>query len=277
MCAASTSPLSSLKAKGFDVKFVSHAEAILVHDFPEAIAELEAILSSLELPINEIIGSGGGETKFTQRLRRSLSAAGWPKAVFTVAKTVNGKTRESISHEIDHVRERDNGTIALEIEWNNKDPFFDRDLENFQRLHAEGAISVGILLTRGESLQDSMQPFVQRFIDEHGIKSYDDLIAVGYEPTSKQRKAVEKQVTRLKKPLTFRDAWSNNFVKNKYGTATTHWEKLDTRIKRGVGNPCPLLLIGLPAEMVTFEAKTIEMLSDEPSAEEADDAEAAVT
>jgi Restriction endonuclease BglII len=35
------------------------------------------------------------------------------------------------------------GVVALEIEWNNKDPFFDRDLENFKRLHAEGAISVG--------------------------------------------------------------------------------------------------------------------------------------
>src|SRR5262249_14440838 len=33
------------------------------------------------------------------------------------------------------------GTIALEIEWNNKDPFFDRDLENFKRLHSDGAIS----------------------------------------------------------------------------------------------------------------------------------------
>lgn len=42
--------------------------------------------------------------------------------------------------------------LALEIEWNNKDPFFDRDLENFKRLHAEGAISVGVLITRGASL-----------------------------------------------------------------------------------------------------------------------------
>jgi hypothetical protein len=31
------------------------------------------------------------------------------------------------------------GVLALEIEWNN--PFFDRDLENFKRLHANGAIS----------------------------------------------------------------------------------------------------------------------------------------
>ena len=42
-----------------------------------------------------------------------------------------------------HVRRTENGTIALEIEWNNKDPFFDRDLENFQRIHKDGVISAG--------------------------------------------------------------------------------------------------------------------------------------
>ena len=52
--------------------------------------------------------------------------------------------RESVSHEIDHVRTFESGArIALEIEWNNKDPFYDRDLENFKRLHADGAISAG--------------------------------------------------------------------------------------------------------------------------------------
>jgi len=32
-----------------------------------------------------------------------------------------------------------------------------------------------------------------------------------------------------------------------------HWRKLEDRVRRGVGNPCPLLLIGLPASIVTFE------------------------
>ena len=46
---------------------------------------------------------------------------------------INGVPRESQSHEVDHVRIFPDGSrIALEIEWNNKDPFFDRDLENFR-------------------------------------------------------------------------------------------------------------------------------------------------
>ncbi|MHB8530169.1 MAG: hypothetical protein ACYC8V_11750, partial [Caulobacteraceae bacterium] len=49
-----------------------------------------------------------------------------------------------------------------------------------------------------------------------------------------------------------REAWSRSFVQDKYGAATTHWDKMDDRIRRGVGNPCPLLLVGLPASIVTF-------------------------
>lgn len=69
---------------------------------------------------------------------------------------------ERSTHEIDHVRETERGAVALEIEWNNKDPFFDRDLENFQRLHAEGAVSVGVIVTRGASLQTNMRRMTGR-------------------------------------------------------------------------------------------------------------------
>jgi len=137
--------LESLEARGFQIEFHNHAKAILAVDFPNAVDELTRAVEAMTIPIEEIIASGGGETKGTQRLRRALAALGWKKANFVVEKTINGKPRESTSHEIDHVREFPQGVVALEIEWNNKDPFFDRDLENFKRLHAEGAISVGSL------------------------------------------------------------------------------------------------------------------------------------
>jgi hypothetical protein len=125
--------LNSLQAKGYQIEFLSHAKAILFTDFPEAVSELTKVLSELTIPIEEIIAGGGGEAKGTQRLRKALTKLGWPKTEFVIGKTINGKPCESISHEVDHVREFDQGTIALEIEWNNKDPFFDRDLENFKR------------------------------------------------------------------------------------------------------------------------------------------------
>jgi len=244
--------LNALKNEGFQVGFRSHAEAILQLDFPEVAGELEDVLLASTIPIEEIIGSGGGETKGTQRLRRALRAKGWRKHNFIVQRTIDGVTREAQSHEVDHIRTFEGGTVALEIEWNNKDPFFDRDLENYKRLHSDGAISLGIIITRGSGLQDAMKRLVARFADEKKIDSHADMDRVGLNPTRRQRADVMKRVERKRNPIPFRQAWVDNFVSDKFGAATTHWAKLEDRIVRGVGNPCPLVLIGLPPSIVTF-------------------------
>ncbi len=239
--------------RGYQVEFRSHARAILGVDFPGAAEELEAALLNATVPIEEIIAGGGGEAKGTQRLRRALSGVGWRKMEFVVETRINGVARESQSHEVDHVRELESGErIALEIEWNNKDPFYDRDLENFQRLHANGAISVGAIITRGRSLHESMRALVTRFLEEREINSLEGLRQWGYDPTTRQRAAIQQRMKRARKPQGFRDAFVDKFVADKFGEATTHWRKLDDRLRRGVGNPCPLVLIGLPDSIVTF-------------------------
>jgi len=254
-----------LRERGFEIEFRSHAEAILQIDFPEVAKQLEAVLSVSTIPIEEIIGSGGGETKGTQRLRRALASHEWRKHNFVVQRIIDGVEREAQSHEIDHVKTFDAGTIALEIEWNNKDPFFDRDLENFKRLHADGGISLGVIVTRGASLQSSIFDIVRRFADENDINSHDDMKRIGLNPTSRQIREVVKRVSREHNPIPFRDAWADQFVSDKFGTATTHWSKLQDRVQRGVGNPCPLLLIGLPSSIVTFgeNQAEVEKLIDE--------------
>lgn len=239
----------SLREAGFQVEFHSHAEAILGVDFPEVAAQLEGILLRSTIPIEEIIGSGGGETKGTQRLRRALHEHGWRKHKFEIRRTIDNVERESISHEVDHIARFPAGTLALEIEWNNKDPFFDRDLENYKRLHADGAVSLGILITRGVSLQEEMRGMVLRFATDEGIASNADLARINLNPTRRQ---LADYVRRQKGGTPFAQAWSASFVQDKFGAATTHWRKLEDRVRRGVGNPCPLLLIGLPASLVTF-------------------------
>ncbi|MGC2163003.1 MAG: BglII/BstYI family type II restriction endonuclease [Silvibacterium sp.] len=245
--------MNQLVDKGFEVKFLSHAAAILEKDFPAAVEELEQGLGNLQIPITEIIGSGGGETKGTQRMRHALNDLGWLKYEFVIKKSINGVEREATSHEVDHVKIFDDNTLALEIEWNNKDPFFDRDLENFKRLHAEGAISVGIIVTRGSLLHKKIWDFVYRYAQEQRLNSFEELAALGIEPTRKQRDAIAKRISRARNPIDFATAWADKFVSDKYGEATTHWNKLMVRIDRGVGNPCPLLLIGLPESIVSFE------------------------
>ena len=93
-----------LKEKGFEIEFRSHAEAILGADFPEVAEQLEGVLLSSTVPIEEIIGSGGGEAKGTQRLRNALAAHGWRKHNFVVQRIIDGVVKEAQSHEIDHVK-----------------------------------------------------------------------------------------------------------------------------------------------------------------------------
>lgn len=258
-----------LRSLGYEILALSHAEAILKHDFPDVERELETALGDFHIPITEIIGSGGGEALGTQRLRRGLADLEWRKTNFELRKSINGVVRESISHEIDHVRffpgEHGGTAVAMEIEWNNKDPFFDRDLENFKRLHAEGGISIGIILTRGASLQNSLRGMVLRFATDRNIRSFADLAALGLKaPTQRQRRDVMERIERQDRPLTFAQAWSISFVSDKFGKATTHWSKLMDRVSRGVGNPCPLVLLGFPETIVTFDDATrIPQLDDE--------------
>lgn len=244
--------LERLRDGGFELQFTNHAQAIMLHDFQDLIGELEGALLNISLPITEIIGGGGGEAKMTQRLRRGLAALHWTKHNFEMKKTVDGVPKESISHEIDHVRRADNGTIALEIEWNNKDPFFDRDLENFKRLHAEGAISVGGIVTRGCEMQATMRERIEQFAIDRNIFDFQGLEEFGAgSPTRPQKEQIQKDLDRQ---VPFAKAWARKFTADKFGQATTHWNKLQDRVARGVGNPCPLILIGLPSSIIDMQA-----------------------
>ena len=238
-----------LKERGFQVLALHHAEAILKHDMPEAIEELETVLLEAKIPVEELIRGGGGEGELTQRLRKRLSNDfGWIKHNFEIKKIIDGEERESISHEIDHVKRFPKGVFALEIEWNNKDPFFDRDLENFKRLHADGVISIGGIITRGSSLQEGLREIVARFARKRGINSLEALMEY-YSPTERQKKIIKRAA---KRKGSFEEGWAHAFVSDKFGEATTHWRKLEDRVQRGVGNPCPLLLIGIPKDIVIF-------------------------
>lgn len=227
-----------------------HAEAILKHDMPQVADELDTVLAEAELPVSELVKGGGGETALTQRLRHRLSDDyNWKKHNFEIKKIIDGKERESISHEIDHIKTFNGWTIALEIEWNNKDPFYDRDLENFNRLHANGAISIGAIITRGTTFHDNMVDTIEKFALLKGINDIEKLSEY-YTPTQRQitiiNRAAETQGS-------FERGWALSFARDKFGEATTHWRKLEDRVNRGVGSPCPLLFIGLPIDIVTLD------------------------
>lgn len=110
---------------------------------------------------------------------------------------------------------------------------------------------------------------VGRFVDARQIRDLKDLERWGYNPTLRQRRDIERRMQRSADANPLRDAFVSVFVADKFGEATTHWTKLEDRIARGVGNPCPLVLIGLPETIVTFnEGDTAlrEVLRDEGEA-----------
>jgi hypothetical protein len=126
-----------------------HALAILRSDFPEEYRNITDVLTRFRLQKSWINTGGGRKSKVSEWIDGELLKLGWKPKKFDTKITVDEQTFESPTHEVDCLK---NG-IALEIEWNNKDPFYDRDLNNFRLLFDLRVISVGIIITRCDDLQ----------------------------------------------------------------------------------------------------------------------------
>lgn len=127
-----------------------HASAILSQDFPSEWTDLLDVLCAFRLKKSWISQGGGNKSRLSSFIDGFLTDRGWQEKQFQTAIEVDGLRQDSPTHKIDCFK---NG-IALEIEWNNKDPFFDRDLNNFRLLFDLRAVSVGIILTRSDELQE---------------------------------------------------------------------------------------------------------------------------
>lgn len=159
---------------GYRYGATRYADVILKASFPERFADLVAALDAFHPTLDELRAGGGGRTVFVARFDASLAAMHggvvWGKQNITIEKSVglDGtplRTSRTRGHEIDMFGK---GTleaplpgVAVEMEWNNKDPFYDRDLINFQALHHEGAISIGVIVTRGPRLQALIGPTIR--------------------------------------------------------------------------------------------------------------------
>jgi hypothetical protein len=129
-----------------------HALAILKGEFCEQFTDLCEVLSIFELRESSITQGGGGKSLVSGFLDGELYKRGWSEKGFDTATVIDGTTYKTPTHKIDCVK----GRIALDIEWNNKTEFYDRDLNNFRMLHTLGAISVGIIVTRDSRLQSEV-------------------------------------------------------------------------------------------------------------------------
>ncbi len=126
-----------------------HALSILYMEFPEQWDDLMSLLYKFELKQSSIITAGGRKSPISGYMDNFLYQRGWEEKKFNTGVIIDGEVYETPTHKIDCVK----GRVALDIEWNNKDPFYDRDLNNFRLLFDLGAISLGIIITRSDELQ----------------------------------------------------------------------------------------------------------------------------
>lgn len=134
----------------YEVHEWKHACAILRHDFPDQWDDLCALLMQFRLQKSWMAVGGGRKSKVSEHIDSFLYQRGWVEKQFDTQIMVDGIISQSPTHKIDCFKNR----VAIEIEWNNKDPFFDRDLNNFRLLFDLRTVSVGVIITRTDDLQD---------------------------------------------------------------------------------------------------------------------------
>jgi len=149
VCALGIELLPEEVLRNYDVEERHHACAILRTDFPAEWKDLVQALTELRLPRTEILAPGGGKSPISKGIDRFFYDRGWAERRFEIMVTVDGEVTLSPTHQVDYFRNR----VAIETEWNNKDPFFDRDLTTFRLLFDLNVLSVGVVVTRADELQ----------------------------------------------------------------------------------------------------------------------------
>ncbi|MCA8889471.1 MAG: hypothetical protein KDA46_11615 [Parvularculaceae bacterium] len=134
----------------FDVREWRNGLAVLHTAHALEWRDILTALREFELLRSEISAAGGSKSPIAKRFDQRLYDLGWNEKTYSTATIVDDVRYEAPTHKVDCVK----GRVALEVEWNNKDPFFDRDLNNFRQLFELRAIDVGVIITRASELQE---------------------------------------------------------------------------------------------------------------------------
>lgn len=133
----------------YHVKEWRNAAGVLTTACPDEWTELLSVLRGFTLLQSEILMKGGQKSPISNRIDSAFYGLGWKERKFDTAIVIDDNEFASPTHKVDCFK----GKVGVEIEWNNKDPFFDRDLNNFRLLFDLRALEVGIIITRSTELQ----------------------------------------------------------------------------------------------------------------------------
>ena len=103
----------------YEVHEWKHPCAILKEDFPNEWEDLVAVLTEFRLLKSSIVTPGGRKSKISEFIDSFLYDRDWVEKEFATQVVIDQDARDTPTHKIDCYRNR----VAIEIEWNNKDPF----------------------------------------------------------------------------------------------------------------------------------------------------------
>lgn len=205
----------------FEIFSYRNAVSVLSGSFPDQFAQLLSVLCSFEITTTMMRTPGGSKGPIA-RYVDDLFSEDWSEVKITAdldVKLFHARNNAVLGqykregyldgHRIDFV----NGKVALDLEWNSKDQTYDRDLFAFSAFYEAGAIDVGIVLTRGSSLNNDYFCELGKVLDRDGKEGKDEVV-------------------------------------NKYGASTTWMGKLLPRLEAGRNGGCPILAIGITPRCV---------------------------
>jgi hypothetical protein len=96
-----------------------NARTVLEHGHHAEWRDIIDVLSAFRLRHSDIKKKGGRETAVSEAIDGAFYALGWRERKFETKIVVDGAESDSPTHIVDCFK----GKVALEVEWNNKDPF----------------------------------------------------------------------------------------------------------------------------------------------------------
>lgn len=193
--------------KLYETHDFKHASAILSTDFPEEYENLCTALAAFRFTEAQIRKPGGSESEIPKAFSRLLRPKGWQERRLTASLVIDeSEVVTSDTHKIDYIKNR----VAFDLEWNSKDQTFDRDLFAFRAFFEYDKISVAVIVTRDDALQDYFKS-LGTYTDKRGKVSP---------------------------------------IASKYGASTTHMSKLLPRLRAGRSGGCPVLVFGITKRLL---------------------------
>lgn len=154
-------------AADYQVEEWRNATGVLQTAHPTEWQDVQDVLRAFEFRRSEILKGGGRKSVIAARIDSFLEARGWVEKKFETIIRVDQEETISPTHKVDCFK----GRVGLEIEWNNKDPFFDRDLNNFRLLFDLRVIDVGVIITRASNLQAVFKGLSKKVADKYGAST----------------------------------------------------------------------------------------------------------